>query len=98
MTLDVRLRAEARVELESAAEWYADEREGLGDEFLGAIERCLDRIGATPYAAIVWRGDIRRRRVDRFPYQIFYRVTATHVDVIAIAHERRRPGYFAKER
>ncbi len=95
MTVVVRLRPEAQAEMDDAADWYERQREGLGDEYLTEVERCLGRIGATPRAAIVWRDEIRRRHVDRFPYYVFYRVTPTYVDVVAIAHEKRRPGYFA---
>lgn len=94
MSLAVRLRLEAQGEMNEAAAWYERQREGLGNEFLDDVERCLARIGVTPHAAIVWRDDVRRRHVGRFPYHVFYRVTPSEVDVVAIAHEKRRPGSF----
>jgi len=94
VTLEVLLRPEAQAEMAEAAAWYGRQREGLGDEYLLEVERCLERIGATPNAAIVWRGDIRRRHVERFPYHVFYRVTERHIDVVAIVHEKRRPAVF----
>ena len=30
----------------------------------------------------------------RFPYLIVYRVTASAIQVVAVAHARRRPGYW----
>lgn len=39
---------------------------------------------------------VRRVRVRRFPYQVVYLVIDNDVVVIAIAHDRRRPGYWAE--
>ena len=30
----------------------------------------------------------------RFPYLIVYRTTSTAIQVVAVAHGRRRPGYW----
>jgi toxin ParE1/3/4 len=34
--------------------------------------------------------------LQRFPYTIHYEVAASHVTVLAVAHQRRRPGYWQK--
>lgn len=32
--------------------------------------------------------------LHKFPYVIVFRETATTVEVVAVAHEHRRPGYW----
>lgn len=38
--------------------------------------------------------DIRRVRVGRFPYQLAYMTEDDRIHILAVAHDRRRPGYW----
>jgi hypothetical protein len=35
-------------------------------------------------------------RLTRFPYLVVYREDATRILVVAVAHEKRKPGYWRK--
>jgi plasmid stabilization system protein ParE len=90
---------EAQKELVEAARWYERQRPGLGRRFLAAVEDSLDHILAFPATGApvphVPPGlPARRVPVDRFPYQIVYLETPGGVRVLAVAHDRRRPGYW----
>jgi hypothetical protein len=37
---------------------------------------------------------VRRRAVQRFPYHVVYLELPTHIRILAIAHDRRKPGYW----
>lgn len=100
MTLSVRFSAEAASELESATAWYEERQPGLGQALLGAVETALGFLGEWPLSGVlipdVASGlEIRRVPVVRFPYQLPYVVLEDHVRVLAVAHDRRRPGYWA---
>lgn len=43
---------------------------------------------------VLYEPDIRSAKVARFPYRVVYVVVAANVDVIAVAHAKRRPGYW----
>jgi toxin ParE1/3/4 len=78
-------------ELEEAAAWY--EREvGRGEAFVERIQEALDRIRETPELHPKVYRDIRRVRVPRFPYNVFYRNLPDRVEVIADLHKRRDPN------
>lgn len=88
----------AQAEFEEAAAWYEGEREGLGLEFIGEIERSLARIArqpefATAAVAVLDGGVVRREFVKRFPYVVYFVETATTRRVISIrrgsSHPRR---------
>ena len=89
----------ARAELFSAARRYDDENPGLGDEFLVAVIDVAARFGNQPTWP-VWPGirqsnpPVRRYIMERFPYAIGFQVFDDHVLVVAIAHAKRRPGYW----
>jgi hypothetical protein len=56
------IELEAREELRVAAAWYEDQREGLGDEFLAAIDAVVTLIQEAPMSFPVDRFDERARR------------------------------------
>ncbi len=92
----LRVESDAEEELTAAAEWYESRRAGLGVELVAVIDGAFEAIVAAPLAHPLWRPSrpYRMKVVQRFPYLIFFRCEADAVVVIAIAHARRRPGYW----
>jgi len=41
-----------------------------------------------------FEGDSRRILLSRFPFSIIYRVTGHIVEIVAVMHHRRDPGYW----
>jgi plasmid stabilization system protein ParE len=95
MTLPVVLTHEAEAEFDEAADWY-ERTAGLGAEFVARIRDALSRIGSMPELHAVVYQDIRRAVIRRFPYNIYYRVRADRVEVIAVFHGRRDPSVWQK--
>ena len=93
MTL-IRILPEASEELEASIHYYESQQAGLGLAFLSEFKRTRERIEELPKAGRPVRGDIRRRPVHRFPYAVLYRVTDVEIVIIAVAHRRRRPGFW----
>ncbi len=89
-----RFHPAALAEYLAAALWYGHEG---GRRFADAVDRCVDEICEVPLAGSPWRGraEIRRRVLRRFPYSVVYAVDAEGVLIVAVAHHRRRPGYWA---
>jgi plasmid stabilization system protein ParE len=85
------LRPAAAADVEDAWRWYEARREGLGDEFLDAVQASLESICAHPEAAPLVHGDIRRLLLRRFPYGLFYRLIRGQVVVVACFHAKRSP-------
>jgi plasmid stabilization system protein ParE len=90
----------ARLELFEASGFYEGEAEGLGEIFLGAVEQGLERLRLHPRAGRKVLGQIRRYVVVRFPYSVLYRVEedlqSDCLFILAVAHHKRRPHYWAK--
>lgn len=91
MSLPLVTRPAAAAEIETAYRWYEKEREGLGSEFLEAVEKMVKAIAEDPERFPAIRKDIRRAVLRRFPYSIFYRIVSGHVVVIACFHGKRNP-------
>jgi plasmid stabilization system protein ParE len=84
----------AEREIETAARWYEARELGLGPAFVAEVLHALDAIEAEPDIFPFLRRPYRRKLLDRFPYAVIYKVTAQRVYVRAVAHGRRRPGYW----
>jgi len=91
VSLPVATRPAAAAEIDAAYRWYEKKREGLGSEFLEAVDKMVNAIAENPERFPTIRKDIRRALLRRFPYSIFYRVVSGHVVVIACFHGKRNP-------
>jgi len=85
---------EAGAELRACARYYESQRAGLGKRFLGAVRDATRRIQAFPLLCHVLEGDIRQCRVLRFPYGLIYRPKQDRIEIVAVMHLHREPGYW----
>jgi toxin ParE1/3/4 len=81
-------------ELEAASAFYEDRQPGLGTELLDEVgDVCLL---LSEYPAVGGKVDEASRSVPlrRFPFTLCYRVRGTAIQIVAVAHKRKRPGYW----
>ena len=86
----------ALAEAEEAAAWYAERDPRVAARFAEEVEAALNRIADAPHRWPVHLHGTQRVRLTRFPYFIVYREDATRILVVAVAHEKRKPGYWRK--
>ena len=99
MNAHVRFEAEADEEYRAAGRWYEERRLGLGIEFFDAVDAALGQIVRLPEAGAPVRQlpsdlPVRRAPVKRFPYHVIYLELNGEIRVLAVAHDRRKPGYW----
>ena len=98
MTAHVQFHEAARDEFGAAARWYERARPGLGEEFRADVESYVELLAkgslpGTP-AFSEKNHEIRKVLLQRFPYAIYFELGEENCVVWAIAHGRRRPGYW----
>jgi plasmid stabilization system protein ParE len=98
VSLPVVFQDDADIEVEEAALWYEEQRPGLGLEYMAAVSRVILDIGESPERFPVWRLPWRRALLRRFPYVVFFDIEEDRVVVWAVAHTKRRPGYWIARR
>jgi len=91
---EIEIHEDADEELKAAALFYESRESGLGEDFLQRVSQVFDALINQPFAGQTVVGEIRRRLVRQFPYSIVYRVEDDRIFVLAVAHWRRRPGYW----
>ena len=89
-----RFLPEARDDLASAVAHYDSEFPGLGQDLAREAQRVCSLITEAPLAGQEVRPGIRRRLLRRFPYAILYARESSGILVIAVTHQRRRPGFW----
>ena len=96
--MTVEFLEEAEKEFLEAVIWYESKEIGLGTRFRNEIARVINRIAEDP---LLWRersGGYRRVNCPVFPYYIPYFIREDKIIIAAIAHDRRKPGYWVGSR
>jgi toxin ParE1/3/4 len=81
-------------DLHEAAASYKLQREGRDERFLSAVHRAIDRIRHSPLLGKPVYRTHRGVLVRRFPYTVIYRVRPRHIEIVAVAHDKRKPRYW----
>ncbi len=90
------IHAGAEAEADEAIAFYEKRRDGLGREFRQDLEDTFRRVRQMPGAfAVVDDRGTRKLRFRRFPYTIYYVELEAAIWIAAVAHQKRRPGYWA---
>ena len=87
---------DASDDITAGFEWYEAQRVGLGAEFVGAIDGALSPVLEFPESGEVFYRNTRRCLVERFPFEIFYRLEGELIVVVACMHGARDPGAVLK--
>jgi plasmid stabilization system protein ParE len=84
--------------LREATEWYRTRNVEVAKRFAHEVRQALQHLEQYPLTGAFVVGvddpDVRRLPVHNFPYHIIFIRLATHISVLAIAHDRRRPMYW----
>ena len=91
---EVRIHDEAREELDDAHCWYWQRDQRAADRLLSEFQIALERIAGQPQSFPEYDDEHRYVQLRTFPYLIVFRSNGDAVDVLAVAHARRRPGYW----
>jgi plasmid stabilization system protein ParE len=88
----------AEAEYREAVAWYRDRDPRVADRFTAETRRTLEVIEAFPQIGgrvpSVHDDDIRRMPIQKFPFHIVFVNLPDRLEVVAFAHNRRRPAYF----
>lgn len=99
MRLPFTFHPEADAEFDADVFWYEDREPGLGRRFRVQVGAAVDAALDDPEAWAVWPGwvaqpVVRSKGVEGFPYRVVYYVEGDVLTIVAVAHSKRRPGYW----
>jgi len=88
------LLRQAERELELARQWYDEQRYGLGLVFFDAYEDAVRYAREFPDAGTELGSSVRKFPLQGFPFYLVTSVVDETLVVIAVAHAKRKPGYW----
>ncbi|MFH1177723.1 MAG: type II toxin-antitoxin system RelE/ParE family toxin [Acidobacteriota bacterium] len=88
---------QAAQELDEAYEWYLERSEAAASGFLNAVEQSVRLLADRPEAWPLFEAGTRRVVVQQYPFSIIFRVHEKAIQVVAVAHHRRRPSYWRRK-
>ena len=91
-----RVDERAWLDLEAADDWYRSRSADASAAFLSEVYRAFETISRAPRRWPHYLYGTRRYLLSRFPFSIVYLDDPDVVIVVAIAHNKRKPGYWRK--
>jgi len=90
----VEFHAEAAREVVHAQAWYEERSLFAASAFLRELSTSVNRIREAPARYPRAEHGTRRILMERFPFRLYYRTGQDRCIVVAVAHQKRRPGYW----
>ena len=86
----------ALAEFKEALAWYLEHSETAGLNFVAELDRAVDLVTKSPRRWPVGEHATRKFVLNRFPFAVIYREKKGSIQVLAVAHGHRRPGYWKR--
>lgn len=80
--------------METARQWYAERSPAVAEAFVVELDLAVERVREAPHRWPRYGIGARRYILPRFPFSMIYRMQAELIEVVAVAHHRRKPGYW----
>lgn len=85
---------DAASEIEGDRAWYRERSESAEAGFLRELDHAIQQIADAPAQWPRYLAGTRRYVFPTYPYSIVYFVEEDVIRVVAVAHDKRRPGYW----
>ena len=85
---------EAQFELDETIEYYNNEVDGLGNEFLQEVLNAIERIAEFPEAWHPLSKNTRRCQTRRFPFGLIYTSLGNSLLIISVSNLHRKPNHW----
>jgi toxin ParE1/3/4 len=94
--MELRFFEAAEREIEESRAWYRQRSEPAETIFLRELDHAVDQVQRGPHRWPSYGGGTRRYVLPTFPYSLINFVEEEVIHVVAVAHEKRKPGYWKK--
>jgi plasmid stabilization system protein ParE len=88
---------EASAEYDAAFDWYLERSPDAARKFDAEVNRALTQIGQAPQRWVAGPHQTRRFLLRQFPFTLIYRERPSgEIQIVAVAHTSRKPGYWKR--
>jgi toxin ParE1/3/4 len=90
------IQREAEEDIQEALDHYNQINIALAQSLLGIIGKSITEIKKNPFLFQKINKRFRKANIERFPYQIIFKVENNELLIFAFAHHKRKPNYWKK--
>lgn len=94
MARSIEFTTEARAEFDEAFDWYAARSVGAAIGFATEVDVAIESVMGDPKRFPRTYADCQVCHLKRYPYCVVYQFRGGTITVVAVAHAKRRPGYW----
>jgi plasmid stabilization system protein ParE len=94
--MEVRFFEEANAEIEEGRDWYRRRSEVAEAALLRELNHAVGMVAEAPHRWAKYIAGTRRYVFPTFPYSLVFFVANDAINIVAVAHDKRKPGYWRK--
>lgn len=87
---------DAAAEVEEDRAWYLERSESAEAGFLRELDHAIQQVVNAPLQWPQYLAGTRRYVFPTYPYSLVYFVGDDVINVVAVAHDKKRPGYWRR--
>jgi toxin ParE1/3/4 len=91
----IRVHPEARAEARKAILWYLEQSESAAAGFSVELQEAFLAIRKSPQLYPAYLHGTQRQVLNRYPFSVIFRESDV-IQIVAVAHAKRRSGYWKK--
>jgi plasmid stabilization system protein ParE len=80
--------------MEDGVDWYSARSAEAAGEFIRNVRATITIIRKSPRLWALGKDNCRQAPVQKYPYRVIYQEIGGLIEIVAIAHASRRPGYW----
>lgn len=96
MEYTIILYYDAEQDIIEIVKWYDLKSVELSNRFISQLDEAINKISVLPYAFSYLYDDVRKIKLRKFPYLIFYKINDLIVHVYGVIHTKRNPLTYKK--
>jgi toxin ParE1/3/4 len=83
-------------EIRAAIDWYRVRSTSAARAFLVEFDHAISTISENPLRWPQYAQGTQRYLLHHFPFFVVYRLTPLRIEIVAVVHAKRKPGYWKK--
>lgn len=96
--MSLRFHPAAVEEIQDAYDFYFDKDPVVAADFLAQVDQGIEAVSGTPLRFPKFAHGTRRKLFRKFPHQLIYIIREQEILILAVAHPRKKPNYWAGRR
>ena len=94
MAHSVRFHPEAAEEVQAVSDRYRERSADAAAGFIAELNYAIERVAELPETWPSYKANTRRFIFRIYPFSLVYRIAENEIEIVAVAHFKRKPGYW----